>query len=108
MELYGITVNEQAIAHGLYHEVMTEQDKQILSIGMINKPVLDCLERQLRHKFDEFCRRDFAATSEELDKELEGLGGSVVQSRDDFVRQVTSEVSKRLYGVAAEAGRMVV
>ena len=100
MKLYNINVDEQAVAQGLL-DIMSEHDKAILGLGMINKPVMDILEKQLKEKFDDLVTRDYGELSEVLRAEADKAG-------KDFVRKVSKEITTALYRAADEQGLMVV
>lgn len=106
-----IYLDAEEIAKGIF-DLMEEECKTLLSFGMINRPVMDILDKVLADKFDEIFEQKFGMNPDDADKYITDLGLGVCTdactSRKAFVRQVSCEASKHLYSVAKDAGIMVV
>ena len=109
--LLNITLDTQAVGQGIF-EMMVPDDKTLLAFGMINKQILDILEKHLRGTFDEMFMQKVGLTPEGYDEFVSCLGlGECIQcqdSRKDYVTTMSTEVSKDLYGAAARVGKMIV
>jgi len=108
----GITVETRKIAEGIYHGVMTDEDKTLIAFGMINKPVMDTLEKCLNEKFDRIVIEREGLTPEQLDMYLEDEGIKTEESlsyvKKQWIEETRHEICAALYRVASEAGGMVV
>jgi polyhydroxyalkanoate synthesis regulator protein len=119
MKLYGITVEENRLAEGLY-QMMTEQELTVLSFGMLPAPLMSALEKGLGDQFDALVETWLDMTLEEVaevEQELKSvmpeidrgcISQDVAAARKKFVSQVEHEVSVSIYRLHAQAGRMVV
>jgi hypothetical protein len=108
----GITVETRKVAEGIYNRVMTDEDKTLVAYGMINKPVIDILEKCLNEKFDRIVVEREGLTPEQLDMYLSDEGIKTEESlsyvKKQWVGETLHSICKELYSVAADAGGMVV
>ena len=106
-----ITADTCRVAEGIYG-MMNEDDQALVAFGMLPKPITDILERQLKDKFDESFKEHSEYDPEGFDAFVTSLGlgrcEEACDSRKDFVRTVSKEVCKDIYGTALRAGKMVV
>ena len=112
MKICSITYDPHEIAKGLF-DIMIEDHKTLLAFGMIDHSIIEILDRQLAVKFNELVQQNHDGMSpEQIDKDITDLGlgecTDAVEARKRFVSEASTEVSKKLYGVAAAAGAMVV
>jgi hypothetical protein len=105
-------LDSMVLAEFIFNEKMSEDDKLLLSFGMINKPIVDSLEGVLAEKFDEIIEEKYEMKPDDIDKRLAELGlgeySNVCKLREEFVKQVSVDVTRHLYSVAKTAGIMVV
>ena len=63
----------RAIALGII-DMMTEKQKALIAFGMIDKPIMDSLESNLKEKYLSEFERIMGATIPEIVEEVEGTG----------------------------------
>ncbi len=107
--LHGMVVDEDQIARGIY-DLMPENYRNALAMGMLPGPIMDGLGRQLAERYDRHTAAEydpaFAAFSD-----LGDIGAGIVadlkSSRDtnraDFVKKAMRAITLAMYRVAPMA-----
>jgi hypothetical protein len=95
-------INITAIADGIV-EIMNDEDKNIMSYGMINKPIVDALERQLGNVFDELIHKQYGCSVGDIDDIFAGYGSDCKRK---FVNEISNDTCKKLYSSFAKKYKM--
>lgn len=87
MKAYGLNVESQKIADGLYEIICDKGEEAIVAFGMIPKWIIDMAERMVVEKIAPMVP---------------------AEHRDAARRQIIKEISSGIYTAAANRGKMLV
>lgn len=112
MNVYGIQVDEKAIARGLLRlceEAGMDEELAAIRLGMTPAKVMLPLERMLREKFDTIAYKRIGSTPEEVKAFSAALGVEVVVTVDSAKRTYfVNEVARAVHCEMLKLGGCVV
>lgn len=104
--IQGLNVDADAMAKGLYAIITERGEAALVAFGMLPHAVIELFEKQLGEKYEASAKEQaFKLFGLEVDPVLEVADQA---KKKAFVRDVSHAVCVKIYGVAADAGKMMV